>query len=285
MTMLRKPDFIVAGCAKCGTTFLHAALGNHPGLFLTQRKALMQFDRPAAEAPPIESYLSNFSKARPNQIAGESTPSYSYYPGALERIRNEIGPIKIILLIRNPIQRALSDYWMQVRKCRDTLPLREAMARRNIEDLGDYYYRRYSYIERSSYSAQIERAKALFGGDQVLVLRAENLRKHAVPTVNEAIQFLSLNLPTLEDIHVSNKAHNQGKTVRFSSLQKTLSWTHASFVRNGLLLPARIVELASKANFRTGGHTDISAADHDYIRDILLERDPGLTDWYPELGR
>lgn len=280
---MRKPDFVVAGCAKCGTTYFHAALDNHPGLFMTAKKALAQFDRFPNDAARLEEYFSNFEAALPNQLAGESTPGYTFYPGALERMRNALGQIKVIILTRDPVNRALSEYWMQVRKCRETLPLREAMIREGLEQQSDYDLRHQSYIQRSCYTPQIALARQLFGPDNVLVIRSEELKKDPVVTVNQAISFLSSDLSPLEKIHVPQKRYNKGKTIRFTGLHSGLSKLHKTLVNSNMLLGARIVELVSKANFRSGGHTELSHGDRIFIRDILLDRDPDLVELYPEL--
>lgn len=280
---MRKPDFVVAGCAKCGTTFFHAALDNHPGLFMTAKKALAQFDRFPNDAAALDKYYRNFDAALPHQLAGESTPGYTFYPGALERMRDALGQIKVIILTRNPVNRALSEYWMQVRKCRENLPLRKAMMREGPSRQNDYNFRHQSYIQRSCYTPQISQAKQLFGSDNVLVIRAEELKMEPVATVNQAIRFLSDDLSPLAKIEVPEKRYNKGKTIRFTTLHGALTKLHQALVNSNVLLGARAVELVSKANFRSGGHTSLSDSDRLFIRDILLDRDPDLVKLYPEL--
>jgi hypothetical protein len=130
----RKPDFLIIGAQKCGTTWLWAVLRDHPEVFLPEKKELEFFSYSAnLEGDGFERYLSeHFAEAGERRAVGEATPSYFWNSGAhpeycqkpkgFERdipraVRARLGPeVKLVLALRDPVQRAVSAYLHHVRK-------------------------------------------------------------------------------------------------------------------------------------------------------------------------
>ncbi len=114
------PHFIIAGVQKGGTTALSAYLSNVTEIYFSPKKEIHFFDRNSKNHSNIPSYLDylkpfylNTSMSIP--LYGESTPAYIANMNACERIHNMIPNIKIILLLRNPVDRAYSEYMMKKR--------------------------------------------------------------------------------------------------------------------------------------------------------------------------
>jgi hypothetical protein len=191
------PDFVIVGAQKAGTTSLYAYLRAHPNVLPAAFKEVHFFDTCEWDAGP-EAYRANFPLkvhmalarrlSRRPVITGEATPYYLYHPLAAERLAATAPDAKIIILLRDPVERALSHYWHEVRGKRETLPIREALqaeeARlRGREDAlvgGEppcqhLDHRNFSYRARSRYSAQVARYLELFPADHVLVLQSEKL--------------------------------------------------------------------------------------------------------------
>src|SRR5260370_346019 len=126
-------DFIVAGAQKSGTTALHYFLKKHPQIALPDRHEMHFFDdeeifsqpvdyellhrhfrkRPVRLLPVRSANRTDSSRGELGPIVGELTPSYLYWKPAMERIRNYNPQIKLIILLRNPIDRAFAHWNMQ----------------------------------------------------------------------------------------------------------------------------------------------------------------------------
>ena len=113
---VEKLDFLVAGAQKSGTTALNYYLKRHPYIAFPIKKSLHFFDNDELFAGGNVSYEplhEMFRPARPGSIAGENTPIYLYWRPALPRIRDYNPAMKFIVILRNPIERAFSQWNMQ----------------------------------------------------------------------------------------------------------------------------------------------------------------------------
>ena len=208
------PDFVIVGAQKAGTTSLYAYLTAHPLVLPAALKELHFFDTCAFDAGP-EGYRSCFPMRAHLRLAtrlrgrtvitGEATPYYLYHPLAAERLRSAAPAVKVIILLRDPVERALSHYWHEVRGGRENVPLPEALAAEADRLQGreaaiatgerpcDHQeHRGFSYQDRSRYSRQVARYLEVFGRDQVLVLRSEDLFGDDPGTKARLAAFLGL---------------------------------------------------------------------------------------------
>ncbi len=189
-------SFLVAGVQKGGTTSLHLWLDQHPGLVLAPLKELHFFDDDAAFAgdPPFADYEAQFDPDRPAGLPrGESTPAYLWWPGALERIAAYNPAMKLIVLLRCPMRRAWSQYRMNRKRGEDRLDFADAIraeASRIAE--GSEALRRFSYVARGRYAAQVARARDLFPAAQLLVLKSEDFRAAPQAGLEGVCRFLGV---------------------------------------------------------------------------------------------
>jgi hypothetical protein len=102
------PTFIGIGAQRAGTTWLHHCLREHPEIFMPEKKEQRFFNYNWEKG--LEHYSESFSDAQGYEIRGEITPDYYRQPEALRRISNTLPEVKLILLLRNPIERAYSQY-------------------------------------------------------------------------------------------------------------------------------------------------------------------------------
>ena len=116
------PSFIIAGTQKSGTTVLAAYLSSHPSLVLSRRKEVHFFDRTRTYIKGLDSYLSAFPYVNYSveldlspPLFGEATPFYLASLNACRRISQDLPDVKMIVLLREPISRAYSEYQMQQR--------------------------------------------------------------------------------------------------------------------------------------------------------------------------
>jgi hypothetical protein len=188
--------FIVAGVQKGGTTALFGYLGEEPGVSLSREKEVHFFDDETQDWPQPDygAYHANFVPfdGRPR---GEATPIYLYWPNSLERIAAYNPAMKLIVMLRDPVARAWSHWKMEYARGVETRPfawcIREGRQRLFAGQPWGFD-REISYVERGFYGEQMARLLDLFPREQVLVLRAEDLRADRAATLAQVRSFLGL---------------------------------------------------------------------------------------------
>lgn len=192
--MFDKVSFIVAGAQKGGTTALDHYLREHPELCLPTfpqiRQAIVVAGRLSGEVhffdtnkyftvEPIDysPYHACFEPRPPQRLIGEVTPSYMYWPTAAERIARYNAAMKIIVVLRNPITRAFSQWNMSRQHRHEPLPFIEALRAEpeRQRNLPPKRANRFSYIERGFYVGQLQRLWHYFPVEQTRVFRSEEL--------------------------------------------------------------------------------------------------------------
>ncbi len=111
----RLPDFLIIGAAKAGTTWLVNCLRRHSGVFIP-REEIHYWTRQSARIEPEHAwYRDLFGSAEPSQLIGENSNSYLVQPGAAELIHRWLPGVKLVTMLRNPVERAYSGYCMRLR--------------------------------------------------------------------------------------------------------------------------------------------------------------------------
>lgn len=192
-------NFVIAGVQKGATTALHQYLTTHRQVFLSRRKELHFFDNERLNWPCPDYdriYHRHFADARPEQICGEATPVYTYWPPALERIHAYNPDIKLIITLRDPIERAFSQWRMMKARGRETLSfstaIREGRDRVANGSKVDGRHRMFSYVERGFYAAQLARVYSYFPRKNVFVLDQRRLISQHEQVLDEICDFLEI---------------------------------------------------------------------------------------------
>jgi hypothetical protein len=187
---------IVGGVQKAGTTSLFGYLSAHPGLLPPRRKELHHFDNEMLDwSEPQRTAIERAFPVDGGRIGFEATPSYLFWPRALERIKAYDPAIRLILVFRDPIERAWSHWRMEVARGDETLSFGEAIrdGRARLTGTGDVRaLRHYSYVERGLYAGQLGRALALFPREQMLLLRSNDLRSDPASVLRRVAEFLDI---------------------------------------------------------------------------------------------
>jgi hypothetical protein len=203
----RMPDFLIIGAYKCGTTSLVDYLGQHPGIFLPDLQEPNYFAFPpevvqaaTGSKPEIEwegayrrprarnlaQYESLFVDAPEAATVGECSPEYLRNPVAAGRIRAELPQVKLLAILRNPVERTLSDYSARVRDSLERESLEVVVDRSTAtaasapdnsvtsESLNSSGH--YDYLETGFYGRQLRRYVEAFPATQLKVLLTEDLR-------------------------------------------------------------------------------------------------------------
>jgi hypothetical protein len=182
---MRLPDFLIVGAAKSGTTTLYHLLRQHPDIFMPAIKepgffALqnhdLQFKGPGdmnaigrCSVNSLETYTALFDEAGSGVAAGEASNIYLYSPEAPPAIRAAIPNVKLIAMLRDPVERAFSAYLMMLRDKRETLPFRQALIQADERARQGWSYM-WQYQPGGRYARQLQRYLDLFPPDQMLVL-------------------------------------------------------------------------------------------------------------------
>jgi hypothetical protein len=194
---VEKLSFIIAGAQKSGTTALNYYLKRHRQIAMPVKKELHFFDRDELFADAQVSYEPlhrMFRPIRPGTVAGENTPIYLYWRPALRRIRDYNDAIKLIIILRNPIERAFSQWNMQRQRGSEPLEFLDAVRAEpsRIAQAAPQQLRKFSYVDRGRYSEQLQRAFQLFPRQQLLLIKYEEFRGRQKETVEKVFQFLSV---------------------------------------------------------------------------------------------
>jgi hypothetical protein len=191
---LERLDFILAGAQKSGTTALHYFLSKHPRITMGDQQEIHFFDNDALflSEPDYEQLHKHYPLVRPSMIAGDCTPSYLYYEPAAERIHKYNPKIKLLILLRNPVDRAFAHWNMQRFRGREPLDFFDAVREEQTRIAGapPSEARRFAYIDRGFYALQLGRFFNFFPREQVKAIKFEDFTGRQRETLASIFSFL-----------------------------------------------------------------------------------------------
>jgi hypothetical protein len=189
-------DFILAGAQKSGTTALHYFLQKHADITLGDQQEMHFFDDEESFSRAIDYEIlhRHFPPVPASTIAGECTPSYLYWKPAAERIWKYNPDIRLLVLLRNPIDRAFAHWNMQRFKGREPLDFMAAISaeKDRIAQSLSLESRRFSYVDRGFYSEQLERFLKFFPRERLKVIKFEEFRNQQQDALNSIFEFLGV---------------------------------------------------------------------------------------------
>jgi Sulfotransferase domain len=206
------PDFLIIGAQRCGTTSLQRYLIQHPCIAPAFRKEVHFFDKNLSKGttwyrehfPSLlyKYYVTTILRRR--FMTGEASAAYIFYPHAPKRVLATVPRAKLIILLRNPVDRAYSHYQHEVSLKYETLPFDEAIARESERLHGErekmladqsydsYSYRHHSYLSRGVYAEQLAIWMSLFSREQMLILQSEDFFARPASVFQKVLRFLDL---------------------------------------------------------------------------------------------
>ena len=189
-------DFILAGAQKSGTTALHYFLSKHPDITMGDQQEMHFFDNEEIFSRPVDYELlhRHFPRVRESAIAGECTPIYIYWKPAIERIWKYNPEIKLLIILRNPVDRAFAHWNMQRFKRREPLNFLDAIReeKNRSREAAPLQSRRSSYADRGFYSEQLERVFKFFPKAQVKVTKFDDFLDKKQETLVSVFRFLGV---------------------------------------------------------------------------------------------
>lgn len=218
------PDFLVIGAAKAGTTSLHHYLRQHPALFLPQTKAINYFWTEAGEygrAVPADlgAYERAFWGSPSGAILGEVSPHYLCSAGAAAKIATDLPQVRLVVSLRDPAERAWSDYLHRTKILHEHRPFEAAVAPGA------------RCFEWGLYHQPLRRFYDTFGRERIHVLLHDELLVDTPGTLRKLLTFLGADPDVPID---TSERHNRAAVPRSHALNRLL-WPAA--VKASELLP------------------------------------------------
>lgn len=197
------PDFLIIGAQKAGTTSLSTYLFQHPDINPPRTKEIHYFDSPEFGLGPAW-YRAHFPRVGMAGITGEASPYYLCHPHVPRRVHELTPGVRLIVLLRDPVERALSHYHHQVRHGREPLSFAEAIEAEPSRLAGEYermmsdesYYSEsfwgFSYVTRGLYAQQLKRWTPYFPIDSMLILDSHEFFSSPRAAHLKTLEFLGL---------------------------------------------------------------------------------------------
>lgn len=204
------PDFIISGTVRSGTTSLYYNICEHPSVLPADYDEIGFFDSNYhlginwyRSMFPTEKEMERVKKETNFAITGEDTPFYFWKKEAAERILKDIPNSKIIIIFRNPVDRAYSNYQLGIRKKTETLSFEDAideemnfLEKHSFRESVD---RRRSYLSKGFYENQIKIWFNVFPREKIHILSTEDMQKNPEKTLLKIFQFLVIPNYTLKN--------------------------------------------------------------------------------------
>jgi hypothetical protein len=189
----KQPDFLIVGAQRAGTTSLFNYLSQHPNIRSPLLKEIHYFDLNSQNSP--DWYFAHFPPNRGNFLTGEASPYYLFHPEVPARVAKLLPTVKLIVLLRNPIERAYSNYQHSVSLGIEKRSFAEAIQPElngQKYPVGSIAHREQSYLARGLYAEQLERWLKIFPRRQLLILKSETFFQNPPETLNAISEFLGL---------------------------------------------------------------------------------------------
>ncbi|MEA3400086.1 MAG: sulfotransferase domain-containing protein [Armatimonadota bacterium] len=204
------PDYIIFGAMRCGTSSLYHNLTDHPQVLQAFRKQLRFFDREFQRGLewyrahfPLQSAMERIQREAGGAFTGEASPEYIFHPLAPERISDTLPNVRLIALVRDPVERAWSHYKHAVRIEVESLPFEEALKREDERLAGqlermrsdescDRTYQDFSYISQGIYAEHLQAWFEHFPREQIMIVRSEDMFAEPQRVMSEVGAFIGL---------------------------------------------------------------------------------------------
>ena len=200
---ISRPNFFLVGAGKSGTTTLHRWLSSHPQIYFPRLKEPNYYtflgEDPATLEPLDRDYATRcittardyerlYQAVAGETIIGDASPLYLYHPRVASRIHSDVPNAKILIVLRNPLERAYSDYRMHVRHGREDRDFRNSIS----EDQGTFRLLVGCYAQKSLYADQVIRYLELFGRENVLITLFDDLENDPRAMMASIFAFLGI---------------------------------------------------------------------------------------------
>jgi len=256
----RVPNFIIAGAQKCGTTSIFEVLNDHMEVFLPESKEVHFFDKNESFDKGIDWYKKFFRKSKFEKVIMDITPNYMNKEYVPERIKKLLPNVKLIFVLRNPVTRAYSNYWDNIRNQNEHLPFDEAIKHNP------------AYIEKGLYYKHINSFLKYFNEKDIFIFLSEELFSHPEIFYKKLCSKLDIDFKMIRDM---NRVANFARVPRVRSLEKIfLSQNKISMrIRRPIprFLKSFVKKLDEKFNMKKIKRPKIDEETKKYLKDIFSD--------------
>ena len=219
-----KVDFFIVGAPKAGTTSLYHYLSEHPQVEMSSQKEPDYFSDKAIHQQgmyygknrvnTLDKYESLFVQ-KEGVVYGEGSVSYLFYDNVAEDIKKYNPNAKIIIMLRNPIERAFSHYLMDYRLGLVSDSFENIITKKSKHKNAHLFYQQ--YIEVSKYANQIQRYLDFFEKENILFIDYEDFKNNVAKTVDQVYDFLNISTEFAADINTKYNTFTmpKNKGIRF----------------------------------------------------------------------
>lgn len=238
------PNYLIIGAAKCGTSSLYEYLIKHPDVKPAIGKEINFFDMQFNKGenwyktyfPSLIQKKLSKNIFRNKWITGEATPRYIDHPFVPKRVAETVPNIKLIVMLRNPIDRAYSHWNMMVTHKHENLSFEDAINKEKERILGLYekmeidqrFYSKeyfwYAYLDRSIYINRLKNWFEYFPREQFLILRSEELFNNPKNTYQKVLEFLELKKVDLENYKTFRKGNYKKQQMNLETRKKLVEY-------------------------------------------------------------
>jgi Sulfotransferase domain len=270
----RRPDFLVIGAMKAGTTSLYQHLRAHPDVFMPATKELHFFPADKNWTRGMAWYEAQFAGSESSRVRGEASPSYSQadqFPGVAARVAETLPDVKLVYLVREPVARMQSMYLHQLASGAEARDVEVALRQNPI------------YLNSSRYAWQLDQYLEYFPRERVHVCTTEQLATDPTAALQGIFRFLDIDdtWTPQRTIAAGRSADHRVRSASFRELTRNRGYRAVvdrlpSAVRN---LGRRVVTQPLDPNVAT-----ISPALDDELRRQLRPDVDRLRAWFPDAG-
>lgn len=227
--MVRLPDFVIIGAARCGTTSLYAYLREHPEVFMSPEKETDYFslgDLPPSEVPELASayrartraeYERLFAGAGRALAVGEASPTYLFHARSAERMQQAIPHAKVICILRDPVERAYSHFALARKMGFETVEDFEAAVALEDERWVNDRSMRSTYTRASFYHDGLAEFFGRYPRERILVLMFQDFAADPAATMRTIHDFLGVDPAFTPDVSIR---HNRSMLPRSSLVRE-----------------------------------------------------------------
>lgn len=233
---MKSLDFMIIGAQKAGTTALSHFLSQHPAVAMARGKEVHLFDaqdysKHWAANEINQRYAAYFDGASSALLWGEATPIYLYWSQIIPELNRYNPALKLIVILRDPVERAISHYEMEKSRANEDLPLWQALWRepkRLAQEDGrlGHAHRCHSYVDRGLYVTQINCVRCYFSDQQILILENDALKHQHAETLKKVCEFLGIdatyNIPS--ERVFSGDYRNKHSSLYYLIIKTILRW-------------------------------------------------------------
>ena len=238
------PSFLVLGAQKAGTTSIYDYLAQHPDIFMSPVKEPhfftylnveaprsspeehSRFYRPLQPIAQLEDYERLFEGAGGRTIRGEASPSYIYGPAAPQNIRDIVPDAKLIVILRNPVDRAFSNYQMNRRSGQELLTTFEDAIAAEECRIAEGWGFAWHYLAKGRYAEQLRRYLGVFPADQLKIMLFDDLIADPTSFMRDVYTFVGADSGFVPNVEHSSNVSGVPKNRALSLVLRPAQLTH-----------------------------------------------------------